>query len=792
MTDKKNLPIKIFEKRQELDERLTEGGGSSKPLSWVLSGDELKSKAQILADDLDNSYGQIEKKLEKYKGTPAILRAKINDNILAKSHRKDISEFFAPSNQQKYKLLGVTGNQELLVKIENSKQMMSIKERLVKFERNEKVISGVESLTVFNPTIITEGLVPDKNGKYLLKIRFIDFHNFQLNEHVLNVFNSLIANEKKILLEKSVKYTENLVVHQISVDSLEVIEIFADFSPIMSIEPMPIIEIVEDDFFTENQLKFSEPEPDTEYTTVGILDSGIAPIDPLEAWTLKKRHTNYPPHLIKPDHGTFVAGIVNFGDILENQEYTGTKGFKLFDAAVFPDGKHEKISEAELVDNVREAIESNPEIKIWNMSLGSNAEIKYGEFSEFGTALDNIQDENDVLIIKSAGNCQGFLDGKPISKIAIGADSVRSLTVGSIAHKEDSGDLSIINHRSPFSRIGPGPANIIKPELVHYGGNAKVVKGKLITNGVKSLAVNGALKPAVGTSFSTPRVTAIAADLSHKLKEEFDSVLIKALLLHSAKYPENVDLPINEKINQLGFGVPSKADDILFNDQHEITLVLRDTLNKGEFVEIMDFPFPTSLINDEGYFYGQIFLTLVNTPILATGQGAEYCQSNLEVLFGTFDEKVPRSGRTIRNPIGRKGGQNLLLASNYSTKKDPAKRGFPRSEKIAIQYGDKFYPNKKYALDITNLKKGNKEKFIKAPKKWFLKIEGLYREFIESQEEDSRVGLSQDFCVILTIRDPQRKHNVYDEVTTLLDSNNFINRNIELNTDISIDLDDKI
>lgn len=791
MSDKKNLPIRIFERRQETDDRLTEGGGNDSNPKWVLKGEDLKNKALILTDDLVSTYSRIESNLVKYKGTPAVLKAKISDDIIAKSHRKELSKFFS-SNSQEDKLVGISGNQELLIRIDNSKQLDAIKKNLIEFERNNKAISGIESLQSFEPFINIEYAKPRKKGKITLKIRLIDFNDFQTNSHVTSVFNEIIKNNDSLELEKSVKYSEHLLVHQVVTDSLEKLDIFNDFSPIMSIEPMPIIEIVEDDFLSDNVLSYPEPKEDTDYPIVGVLDSGIVKEYPLKSWTLEKRHTNYPSHIINPGHGTFVAGIINFGDMLEEKQYTGARGFKLFDAAVFPDNRYETVSEAELVDNIRDAIEANAhEIKIWNLSLGTNVEIKNAEFSEFAIALDNIQDENGVLILKSASNCGNFISGKAVGRIANGADSVRALTIGSIAHSKETTDISDINHRSPFSRIGPGPANIIKPDLVHYGGNAGINNGEAIPNGVTSLNIRGGLKKAIGTSFSTPRVTAIAADLNHKLKEDFDPVLLKALLIHSAKYPIEVDLPVNEKINQLGFGVPSKADDILFNDQHEITLVLRDTLNKGEFIEILDFPFPTSLINEEGYYYGQIFLTLVNTPLLADGQGSEYCQSNLEVYFGTYDEKKERDTtlKTVRNPIGRTGSQNLLTSSSYSKKKDLEKKEFSVREKLQIQYGDKFYPNKKYAVDVTDLTQGNKEKFIKTPKKWYLKIEGLYRQFIESQAESQRFGLSQDFCVILTIRDPYRKHNVYDEVTNLLETNNFINRNIKLNTEIDIHLD---
>ena len=119
---------------------------------------------------------------------------------------------------------------------------------------------------------------------------------------------------------------------------------------------------------------------------------------------------------------------------------------------------------------MREAVENNPEIKIWNSSLGTTMESEPDEFSEFGMALDNIQDENNVLIIKSAGNCTNFAKGLPKSRISKTADSVRSLVVGSIAETQAEKDYAEPNMPSPFTRVGPGSASIVKPDLVYYGG----------------------------------------------------------------------------------------------------------------------------------------------------------------------------------------------------------------------------------------------------------------------------------------------------------------------------------
>ena len=58
-------------------------------------------------------------------------------------------------------------------------------------------------------------------------------------------------------------------------------------------------------------------------------------------------------------------------------------------------------------------------------------------------------------------------------------------------------------------------------------------------------------------------------------------------------------------------------------------------------------------------------------PVLDPSQGIEYCQSNIDVKFGSYDTKEERdtSKRHILNPVGRKGSQNLLLGTVYRKNK---------------------------------------------------------------------------------------------------------------------------
>ena len=107
-------------------------------------------------------------------------------------------------------------------------------------------------------------------------------------------------------------------------------------------------------------------------------------------------------------------------------------------------------------------------------------------------------------------------------RITHGADSLMSLVVGSIAHAKTTVRDAEVNHRSPFSRVGPGVEFTVKPDLVHYGGN--------IDTHMKMLSEMGrSISLCSGTSFSTPRVASLAANLAFELGGNFDPLLIRTL-----------------------------------------------------------------------------------------------------------------------------------------------------------------------------------------------------------------------------------------------------------------------
>jgi hypothetical protein len=784
---KKNLPVKLFQKRQKIDDRRVEGGGSKTIPKWQLEGEELLERANSLLEPLTELDTFFENRDNTRSFIPATLRVDIDDNAIAKSHRQDIQKLFN-GQFSKNNIIGFIDSNSAIVKVDNIEDSKAIKRNINNYHRNPKAVSAVETIEIFEPYIAD---IEENKENETVKISLIDFLNYEINNAVKVSFEKYCKQKSVDVVESN--YSSGLIIYKIKNATKAQLDSISDFEALESITFMPKYSVSMDLLNSGQDIEVKEPVKDEEYPIIGVLDSGIAKNQYLSPWLIDRNFSSYPEDLVNPTHGSCVSSIIIYGDDLEGENWTGNSGCKLFDATVFPDETKESIDEDELIANIREAIKKNSDIKIWNLSLGTKSEADLNDFSDFGKALDEIQISNEVIICKSTGNCRNFERGFPKSRIARSGDSIRSLVVGSIAHSKNGNDIADVNHPSPFTRIGPGPANSIKPDLVSYGGNAGMNGGRRVENGVKAIAPDGASVKIIGTSFSTPRVTSLLSELNFKVREKFNPTLLKALAIHSAKYPLGVNFPINEKVNQMGFGIASSADEIIYNDPHEITLILQENINKGEFIEILDFPFPESLIDDDGYFYGEVKITLVAQPVLREKQGAEYCQSNLDLMFGTYENIKDRdtTKSNILNPFGPDDTQNVLLDSNYKSAYIKDTESDYARERVLLNYGKKYQPVKKYSVNLSEMKDARQRDSLASNRKWYAKIKGTYRDFAETRSKEDGEVLNQDFTLVVTIRDTKGQHQVYNEVSRLLADRNFLHSNIKLREEIRIDVKGK-
>ena len=83
----KYLPIKIFEKRKDYDDRSTEGGGDNREPGFVLHGEALSNHVAVLADELHEVRSALREELMKQRTLPVIMATSLNEKAIAKSHR---------------------------------------------------------------------------------------------------------------------------------------------------------------------------------------------------------------------------------------------------------------------------------------------------------------------------------------------------------------------------------------------------------------------------------------------------------------------------------------------------------------------------------------------------------------------------------------------------------------------------------------------------------------------------------------------------------------------------------
>lgn len=646
----KLLPIKFFEKRKR-DEQLTEPGGSRDEPKWVMRGDDLVRRSQHLAGSMKQIAAQFETHKREELSLPMVMATTITEKALAKTHRGTVVELLnsdrqsnvigvesvMPSNQQLSDAKAPTPvkqdeakneTRRILSIVTTDELIANINRALLDTKNNARLISSIEDMEPFE---VKSGGYNPHNRVY--RVRLIDYHNRHRNQLVQTLFRNKCA-ANRITIDRETRYSSDMRIYRVSLDSAAAMETVRGFEGVFSIEEDIPIRADMDAFDDMSVPAVKQPKEGVSYPVVGVLDSGIKKNPYLSPWLLDISETYYNEELQDKSHGSMVASVLEYSDEINGTSYASTDGVMMLEAIITPDLHQEIVYPEDILDNVRDAIEHHKDIKIWSMSAGTSEESAPDSFSEYGMALDNIADENGVLIIKSAGNSTAFMRNSPPERIAKMADSVRALVVGSIAGEKSIYDLADIDMPSPFTRKGPGPVYIVKPDFVAYGGNAGVrPDGQLSLTGVKVFDGDGKPTCALGTSFSTPWVARIAAELNYLLDGEFDPLLLKALMVHNAKYPAGERMTMEDKKMFMGFGMPASTRDILYNSENEITLILRDKLPKGNFIDILDFPFSQSLVGEDGLYHGQIILTMVSAPILRPSEGPEYCQSDIKALL---------------------------------------------------------------------------------------------------------------------------------------------------------------
>lgn len=596
-------------------------------------------------------------------------------------------------------------------------------------------ITGYSTDDILIEMGISELSTAKEDGKF--KVRFFHFDNPHVDNLVLNSFISQFqsAGITRRKLERidfsndlntyAVPYVDDQLIREMAqFPGVELIASFVRFTP-----------TYEEDTKKQTVIDIIEPEIGKSYPKVAIVDSGISekndhlvPWVTKESFVPKNRQNNY--------HGDFVAGLMVYGHIANPEiQNIVDSGVHILDVVVMPDSRVEFIREDELLDALITALEKySEEYKVWNLSVGSQR-LCSGIVSDFTAALDNLQDEFGVYFVIAAGNYTKLRNVWPVEdpfeededKITIPADSVRAITVGAVALNHDEFSSVYSGQVVPYSRRGPGVGLSIKPDVIHFSGNPSDYP-------INSLNSNGEIVSDFGTSYSTPLVSAILAEYYHLYPWELGRPLAKALLIHGSRHPIT-----NKRINDAkdhyyyGFGLPKRLQDVIYGNEHEITLIFEGSLNytKGRnWIQIGDFPFPQSL-ETNGKIRGEILVTLAYEPHLKPRLGSEYCRSNIDLRLAAF---VDGKYKTIT-----KGSAAGEVAEE-------------QWEKMQMSKQLKWSPVKQFEFTAPRGTKGSSN--VK------LELYPVWRDISEKRP--------LNFAVVVTIRDPKGEAPVYNEVSALL------------------------
>lgn len=745
------LPIKLIMPKQGTERRVPGGGSPAKPFR-----DVTPEFRQSLATQLSAVRSAIAPQLDAVEAAP--VRVKVLPKAAAKSHRPEnlFSDKTCP-------IVGAGHLGELFIKA-TPRGLTKLSEliRTSDSERVVKEMSCIESIEAVTPALRRRGSsavdilrrAPRRQNGFITRVSLFNMGPAEDHDSFVAMFEAT-CKDRDIALDQR-GYSPGSMTYAARCRNEDDVETISKLIGVRSISHMPMVRMVRTRMMNVKPMPaLPRRDPaDTDVPVVVVVDSGISDkIAALDSWVIG-RDRQVPPEYGNTSHGTFVAGLICWGQAL-NPTVAGLDDgpCALFDLHVIPNddpehGDTTALLEQELLQSLEAALQQHAnQYKVWNLSLGTDATCSIDEFSALAVELDDLQERYKVSFVIAAGN----YDTVPLldyprapaqiepGRITSPADSVLGITVGSVSHVDFKANGPRQSNPSPFSRHGAGPNYIIKPDLVHYGGSCSTDAAHV--HGIRSITEAGVAED-LGTSFATPLVSRTLAQIYHQITPTPSPVLARALLTHHARDPRSgLRVPDGEE-NFLGFGLPAAVPYCLECTPHTATLVFEDVLRPGYFLEWDDFPYPPSL-QQGGRYFGEVWMTVAFAPSRGARWGTEYCETHIDAHLGVYRERMARdTGEITRHFVGLVPPEHRNAGELY--------------ESFQVEKMRKWAPVRTYH--------GSMGERGERGLRWRLKLQLLSRHGIDKGE----LSKPQPFALIITIGDPLRQAPVYDEMARLL------------------------
>ena len=428
-----------------------------------------------------------------------------------------------------------------------------------------------------------------------------------------------------------------------------------------------------EDFIEDYQQEIARiPSPSIE-PTIGVIDTLFDTRVYFSEWV--EYHDmvdkNIPKNPSDYRHGTAVSSIIVDGPKLNPWLNDGCGRFRVRHFGVAAGAQFSSFT---IIKQIKCIIAENKDIKVWNISLGSNKEVNDNFISAEAAVLDQIQAENDVIFVVAGTN----KPNENIEKIGSPADSINSLVVNAVTKSGLS---------TKYTRKGLALSFFAKPDVSYYGGSEE-----------KYIQVCEPLGAAfvAGTSFAAPW---IARKLSYLIDVlGLNREVAKAMIIDSARGWNETPTP--EEVAIYGHGVvPIKIEDIVQTKDDEIKFVVTDISEKWN---TYNYHFPVPLKDDSYPYFARA--TMCYFPICDRSQGVDYTNTELNLHFG----RIKDNGKLNEINDDKQNQEDSLGTAKSFILEGEARERFrkwdnvkyisekPKSRKIP----KKSYKNKKWGMEI--------------------------------------------------------------------------------------------
>lgn len=426
-------------------------------------------------------------------------------------------------------------------------------------------------------------------------------------------------------------------------------------------------------------------------------------------------------------HGTAVDSILVDGARLNPWLDDGCGRFRVrhFGVAV-----GSRFSSFTITKQIKEIVAGNRDIKVWNISLGSNQEINDNFISAEAAVLDTIQYENDVIFVVAGTN-------KPsadVIKIGSPADSINSMIVNAVTKSGLS---------TKYARRGLALSFFAKPDVSYYGGSEEQYIRVCEPLGEANVA---------GTSFAAPWIARKLSYLIDILGLSREGA--KAMVIDAARGWN--ERPTPEEVALYGHGiVPVKIDDIVHTREDEIKFLVYDI---SENWNAYNYYFPIPMKDDKYPYIARA--TMCYFPMCDRAQGVDYTNTELNLHFGRINNKgkIEDIKGDKQNQDDALGGERYFLLEGEARERF---RKWDNVKYIAERPKERMRPKRSYDN-----------------KNWGMEVK-------TNNRLDPRDGMGIRFGVVVTLREINGVNRI-DEFIRSCTLNGWLVNKIDVQTRIDI------